>query len=410
MRERKVSSAEKEQKSEKTKQETPLEENVAIDYGHGITTPTEYKKIFPIALAMGLAFGFALEKGRVFEPHLIYDQMLMRKFQMMKMFLSAVATSMVVMILLFGFKTTANYFNYSRAYIFKAQRGWPIVILGAFLLGSGMSISGACPGTVVVQIGAGVEQSIYVILGGLLAAGLYSYFEYKVRGFVSMSCPKVPHCTLDTSLRTSYTKMALPLLLALISFVVVLEYIFPWQSQLNGSDEKQIQFELQSNGNIFQILQMKAWPPYVAGMVVGSLQIPAILLLRVSLGSASSYATVSILLLSLVNKKIVERSEYMKALSTGIALWQPTYLFGAMLGAFLSSSLSNSWHTVESFSPLRAFLGGFLLLLGSRLSGGCTSGHGISGFAYLASISLIAVPVMFAGGIGTAVVMHGFGF
>jgi len=32
---------------------------------------------------MGIPFGFALEKGRVFEPQLIVDQMLMQKFQVL---------------------------------------------------------------------------------------------------------------------------------------------------------------------------------------------------------------------------------------------------------------------------------------------------------------------------------------
>ncbi|MEE4378192.1 MAG: YeeE/YedE thiosulfate transporter family protein, partial [Candidatus Competibacteraceae bacterium] len=39
------------------------------------------------------------------------------------------------------------------------------------------------------------------------------------------------------------------------------------------------------------------------------------------------------------------------------------------------------------------------LLLGARIAGGCTSGHGISGIAQLAVGSMLAVAAMFAGGI-----------
>jgi hypothetical protein len=40
-----------------------------------------YGRMLPIALAMGVGFGFALEKGRVFEPAVIIDQMLFLRFQ-----------------------------------------------------------------------------------------------------------------------------------------------------------------------------------------------------------------------------------------------------------------------------------------------------------------------------------------
>ena len=57
-------------------------------------------------------------------------------------------------------------------------------------------------------------------------------------------------------------------------------------------------------------------------------------------------------------------------------------------------------------SPLLAFIGGFILIFGSRLGGGCTSGHGLSGCAMLMVQSWIAVPAMFMGGIITAVVLQ----
>lgn len=43
-------------------------------------------------------------------------------------------------------------------------------------------------------------------------------------------------------------------------------------------------------------------------------------------------------------------------------------------------------------------LGGFLMYLGSRIAGGCTSGHGVSGASELWVESLIAVVFMFGSG------------
>ena len=50
-----------------------------------------------IGIAMGIAFGFALEKSRVFEPGMIVGQMQLRNFIMLKVFLTAVATGAVVL-------------------------------------------------------------------------------------------------------------------------------------------------------------------------------------------------------------------------------------------------------------------------------------------------------------------------
>lgn len=44
-------------------------------------------------------------------------------------------------------------------------------------------------------------------------------------------------------------------------------------------------------------------------------------------------------------------------------------------------------------------------MLGARIAGGCTSGHGISGMASLGLASFVTVAAMFAGGIASALVL-----
>lgn len=51
---------------------------------------------------------------------------------------------------------------------------------------------------------------------------------------------------------------------------------------------------------------------------------------------------------------------------------------------------------------LHAFVGGFLLLFGARLAGGCTSGHVISGILQLSVSGLVFGAGVFASGILTA--------
>lgn len=161
----------------------------------------------------------------------------------------------------------------------------------------------------------------------------------------------------------------------------------------------------------------KAWSPYLAGVVIGLLQIPAFLLIDTALGASSSYVKVTGHLASLVDGGIGAHPYFAKYMAASKYWWQLALVLGIGLGALASARLSGARRQTVSpiwakalGSPSRtrryviAFAGGFVLLFGARLAGGCTSGHGISGLAQLSLGSAIAVAAMFAGGIATALV------
>jgi len=169
----------------------------------------------------------------------------------------------------------------------------------------------------------------------------------------------------------------------------------------------------------FAMLMQKAWSPYLAGVVIGLLQIPAFLVIETALGASSSYVTVGALFTSWVDPSILT----IKYASSHVATtsknwWQVALVGGIAIGAFLSMKLSGArraaispiWaRALGSASPAKryavAFGGGFLMLLGARIADGCTSGHGISGMAQLSVGSTVAVAAMFAGGIATATLL-----
>lgn len=160
-------------------------------------------------------------------------------------------------------------------------------------------------------------------------------------------------------------------------------------------------------------LRDRAWSPYLAGVVIGLLQIPAFLLIETALGASSSYVTIGGLLASVVDPS-VSGIEYVAkhVAATAKNWWQVALVVGVALGAFASMRLSGArrraispiWtRALGTSSPsvryAVAFAGGFVMLIGARIAGGCTSGHGLSGTAQLAVSSTIAVAAMFAGGI-----------
>jgi uncharacterized membrane protein YedE/YeeE len=91
---------------------------------------------------------------------------------------------------------------------------------------------------------------------------------------------------------------------------------------------------------------------------------------------------------------------------------------GLLIGGFLASrvwrggsgggravAMIHAHETTPGRRYVDAFVGGFLILFGARLAGGCTSGHIISGMTQLAVSSTIFAAAVFAGGIGVARVL-----
>lgn len=167
------------------------------------------------------------------------------------------------------------------------------------------------------------------------------------------------------------------------------------------------------------LLRKNVWSPYLAGIVIGLLQIPAFLLVDTALGASSSFVTASGFLFSLFDSSVTEIKYFAKYMSKDKYFWQSALVIGIALGALISfkasgrkaSFSSSSWKSIGASSAplvrmLQGFIGGFVLLVGARIAGGCTSGHGISGLAQLGVGSSVAVAAMFAGGILAANFMY----
>ena len=165
-------------------------------------------------------------------------------------------------------------------------------------------------------------------------------------------------------------------------------------------------------------LSDKAWSPYIAGAIIGLLQIPTFLLMDTALGASSSYVTVAAQLASFFDTRVGQVPYLASHMWGPKNWWQVAVVVGVAIGAYLSmrssgarrSPISPVWaramgtKTLDTRAPI-AFLAGFIMLFGARIAGGCTSGHGISGMAQLSVGSTLAVAAMFAGGIFTALLM-----
>jgi len=176
-----------------------------------------------VGIAMGIVFGFALEKSRVFEPGMIVGQMQMKNFIMLKVFLTAVATGAVVLAALNGF----GYVKLSpKPALYSAD------ILGGLILGAGITLAGACPGTTLAQIGAGYRDALFTLIGGLAGAIAFSYAQPTLsKTFLAQGGGKIIFSDL---IGVPYWSAALVLAAVLALVLVALEAWRPWRSELGA--------------------------------------------------------------------------------------------------------------------------------------------------------------------------------
>lgn len=90
-------------------------------------------------------------------------------------------------------------------------------------------------------------------------------------------------------------------------------------------------------------------------------------------------------------------------------VWRLWFLAGLVLSALLWKLLGGSV-TIQIDAPLTVLAGaGLLVGYGTRLGGGCTSGHGICGIVRLSVRSIVATLMfMTTAGITVFLVRHGF--
>ncbi len=105
------------------------------------------------------------------------------------------------------------------------------------------------------------------------------------------------------------------------------------------------------------------------------------------------------------NNSYFKKKEYLDS-----RIWRIILATGLVFGALLYTILfTNGALYVTSVQLWRLALGGFLVGVGTRLSKGCTSGHGISGVASLSTASIFAVITFIGIGILTAIMIQAMG-
>ncbi|KAI3329029.1 hypothetical protein HD806DRAFT_270225 [Xylariaceae sp. AK1471] len=322
----------------------------------------------------GATFGAALAAGGMYQPAVILSQMKLENWHMVQTFLTASGTSTLLVTLChkLGYLQLKPH-RYSSLGLFGSLDG---NILGGCLHGIGMTLSGSCPGTVFVQVGAGVHTGLYTLCGAVLGGIIWSEVRPLLASLKSKSRTAPP----EPENLTIHGALGMSQAVALIALEVMFAGAVIAISALGL---------VKTRGLV---------EPIVGGLLIAGAQLFCALTRKTLLGTSTSFE---------------ELGDYISWLLRGGGSGKPKsynsitvvtgMIFGAMVLA-LATPLPQTAPNIK-IETTRLVLGGVFLTLGSKIGGGCTSGHGISGISLLSVSSFVTVAAMFVGAFGVAALL-----
>lgn len=130
-------------------------------------------------LLVGTFFGIVLVKSEVVRWQRVHDMFLFREPHMYLIIATGIAVAAVCMLAIrrMGVRTVTG-----EPVVYQPKPFTKGIIIGGFLFGAGWAITGACPGPIYAQIGAGAWMALLTLAGAM--AGVFAYAFLK---------PKLPH-------------------------------------------------------------------------------------------------------------------------------------------------------------------------------------------------------------------------
>jgi uncharacterized membrane protein YedE/YeeE len=250
-------------------------------------------------------------------------------------------------------------------------------MLGGLIFGAGMAILGYCPGTLAISFGEGSVDALVGIVGGLLGGLVYTLLLPSISPLLEPDLGKISLNTLMGSTG------ALFYILSIILGAIFVWFAF-WLNKKDGTKD----YKWLYAGIALALLEVVVFSSAVTNRPVGA---------------STTYPYLADLLSGLT-----QNDYFTKIQKPGN--WELIFLAGAFLAGLVISLLKkefkitlihSNWKKYKGNSAgkriLWSFIGGFILIFGARMAGGCTSGHILSGGMQLALSSLVFGIFMFIG-------------
>lgn len=320
-----------------------------------------------LTLFFGFLFGAILQSARLNKYDTISGMARLEDYTVAKAILVAVGVGAILLNIEIGMG-------------FASFHVKPLILvgvsLGGLIFGVGMAILGYCPGTMAVSLGEGSMDALVGIIGSIFGGIVYTLVQPAIQGMMGPDLGKI-------SLQSTLGDGSL-FYIGLFVFGIVLVGIAFWLHQL----EMKKNYKWLYAGILLAVLDSIVFMTSVFNRPIGA---------------STTYPYVGDLICNLT------QNDYFASIQKP-GNWEFIFLAGAFLSGIVVSLLRkdfkirliySGWSKTEGNSSVKriiwAFIGGFILLFGARMAGGCTSGHVISGGMQVAVSSLVFGAFVFAG-------------
>lgn len=305
-------------------------------------------RMIGLGLPVGVAFGYALQRGRFCMNSTFRDILLSRDLTLLRAYLLALLIQMVGVRVM----ATLGLFGLGMAPFF-----WMATLFGGFVFGLGMALSGGCASGSTYRSGEGMVGSIIALIGFVLGMtmtndGVLEPVQAAFRSRV-IEIDGQP-ATLDRLLGVN------PWVL-----VVVCVMLGGWWLLRSPSGGYQRGWSWVRSGITIGLIATAAWP--------------------MSALTGREYG------LS-VTEPIRTISGYLFTGETDRLTWGSFMWLGLIAGAYAASRSHGefAWRAPGAQRLLQALGGGLLMGVGAAIAGGCNIGHGLTGVPLFALSSLTA--------------------
>lgn len=325
-----------------------------------------------LILIFGALFGAILQYANLNKYNVISKQAVLKDNTVIKTILLAIGIGAILL-------SISIWFGFASFHVKPFVAGG--IILGGFIFGSGMALLGYCPGTLAISLGEGSLDALVGIIGGLFG-GLF--FTLLLPNLEWILGPNLGKLSLFSALGTSPIIYFISVIVLSVAFIYGAFFINKIE---NGTDKKWM-----IAGSLLAILNAIVFLSAITNRPIGA---------------STTYPYFADFLTGTIN------NGYFEKIATP-GNWELIFLTGSMLAAFVISMVKkefkfqliySGWEEQKGSSKTNrivwAFIGGFILIFGARMAGGCTSGHVISGGMQMALSSFVFATFMFIGLLAT---------
>jgi len=321
-----------------------------------------------LILFLGFLFGATLQYAKLNRYNVISGMATLENFAVAKAIATAIGVGAVIIAVEIGL-------GFATYHIKPVLMGG--IAIGGIIFGVGMAILGYCPGTLAISLGEGSVDALFGILGALVGGFVYTIVLPSIQSILG---PDLGSFSLYTLIGQHHFVFYL--------VVVLIGLAFVWVAFRLNKLEKARDMKWLYAGIGLALLNA------VVFLSVGTNRI---------IGASTAYPYVADLITG-----TTKNSYFPKILEPG--RWEVVFLTGAFIAGFVMSMLKkefkikliySNWEIYKGSSVSKriiwAFVGGFILIFGARMAGGCTSGHILSGGMQLSVSSLVFAVFVFGG-------------